>query len=102
MSYEGDLKDFSFTFVELPKFNKSIDQLANRSEKWCYFLMERRYDEEMEKGIEKGREAERIEIAYSLLSGNVDIERIIKATQRSREEISKLGKPAREKGLGAI
>jgi len=163
-SYERDLKDFSFTFVELPKFNKSIDQLANRSEKWCYFLkygmqtherdvervvgeeviirrayeelnrfnwseielltyeqeqkyewdresqLEQRYDEGMEKGlekgiekgIEKGREAERIEIAYSLLSGNVDIERIIKATKLSREEISKLGKPAREEGLGAI
>lgn len=37
-SYEHDLKDFSFTFVELPKFDKSIEQLATRAEKWCYFL----------------------------------------------------------------
>jgi predicted transposase/invertase (TIGR01784 family) len=37
-SYEHDLKDFSFTFIELPKFNKAIDQLANITEKWCYFF----------------------------------------------------------------
>ncbi|MBA3604338.1 MAG: Rpn family recombination-promoting nuclease/putative transposase [Parachlamydiaceae bacterium] len=37
-SLENDFKDFSFTFVELPKFNKDIDHLANMTEKWCYFF----------------------------------------------------------------
>src|ERR1700722_16783978 len=37
-SHENDLKDFSFTFLELPKFNKNIDQLSNMIEKWCYFF----------------------------------------------------------------
>ena len=37
-SYEHDLKDFSFTFIELPKFNKTIDQLTTLEHKWCYFL----------------------------------------------------------------
>jgi predicted transposase/invertase (TIGR01784 family) len=37
-SYEHDLKDFSFTFIELPKFTKEIDQLANSTEKWVYFF----------------------------------------------------------------
>jgi predicted transposase/invertase (TIGR01784 family) len=37
-TYSHDLKDFSFTFVELPKFNKSIDQLSNIVEKWAYFF----------------------------------------------------------------
>ena len=37
-TYSHDLKDFSFTFVELPKFNKSIDQLSNIVEKWTYFF----------------------------------------------------------------
>jgi len=38
-SYEHDLKDFSFTFIELPKFPKTKeDQLENIVEKWIYFL----------------------------------------------------------------
>jgi len=37
-TYSHDLKDFSFTFLELPKFNKSIDQLSNIVEKWTYFF----------------------------------------------------------------
>lgn len=35
---ENDLKDFSFTFLELPKFNKGIDQLTNMIDKWAYFF----------------------------------------------------------------
>ena len=37
-SYEHDLKDFSFTFLELPKFRKSIHELSNIPEKWMYFF----------------------------------------------------------------
>lgn len=38
-SYEHDLKDFSFTFIELPKFNKTDPtQLETLIEKWCYFF----------------------------------------------------------------
>jgi predicted transposase/invertase (TIGR01784 family) len=37
-SYEHDLKDFSFTFIELPKFTKEIDQLCSSTEKWIYFF----------------------------------------------------------------
>lgn len=37
-THEHDLKDFSFTFLELPKFNKSLDQLETMVEKWTYFL----------------------------------------------------------------
>ena len=37
-SHENDLKDFSFTFLELPKFNKEIDQLLNMTDKWSYFF----------------------------------------------------------------
>lgn len=37
-SYENDLKDFSFTFIELPKFTKTIDQLRTLEEQWYYFL----------------------------------------------------------------
>src|SRR5262249_51058831 len=34
----NDLRDFSFTFLELPKFKKGIDQLSNMTEKWAYFF----------------------------------------------------------------
>lgn len=38
-SYEHDLRDFSFTFIELPKFQKNkIEELVNIVEKWCYFF----------------------------------------------------------------
>ena len=38
-SYAHDLQDFSFTFIELPKFKiTNIDQLTNIVEKWCFFF----------------------------------------------------------------
>jgi len=33
-----DLKDFEFTFVELPKFNKRLNELKTIAEKWIYFI----------------------------------------------------------------
>lgn len=35
---ENDLKDFSFTLLELAKFNKSENELATIIDKWLYFL----------------------------------------------------------------
>jgi predicted transposase/invertase (TIGR01784 family) len=38
-THTQDLKDFSFTFVELPKFKiQKIEQLTSIVEKWCYFF----------------------------------------------------------------
>jgi len=38
-SYDHDLKDFSFTFIELPKFKiTDINLLTNIIEKWCFFF----------------------------------------------------------------
>jgi predicted transposase/invertase (TIGR01784 family) len=38
-NYEHDLQDFSFTFIELPKFKKDkIEELSSIVEKWCYFF----------------------------------------------------------------
>jgi len=38
-SHEHDLQDFSFTFVELPKFTKEkIEELDTTLDKWCYFF----------------------------------------------------------------
>ena len=37
-SFENDLKDFSFTFVELPKFTKREDDLHTIEDQWYYFF----------------------------------------------------------------
>lgn len=37
-TYDHDLKDFSFTFIELPKFTKTIEEISTPQEKWCYFF----------------------------------------------------------------
>lgn len=38
-TYEHDLQDFSFTFIELPKFKKTkIEELDTILDKWCYFF----------------------------------------------------------------
>jgi len=38
-TYQHDLKDFHFVFLELPKFKKAkIDDLQDEIEKWCHFF----------------------------------------------------------------
>jgi predicted transposase/invertase (TIGR01784 family) len=37
-THDCDLKGFSFTFMELPKFKLSLDQLKTNIEKWAYFF----------------------------------------------------------------
>ena len=37
-AFTQDLKDFSFCFLELPKFTKSIGELQTIVEKWTYFF----------------------------------------------------------------
>lgn len=50
-NFDHDLKDFSFTFLELPKFNKAVDHLTNMSEKWAYFF--KHAEETSEKDLPK-------------------------------------------------
>jgi predicted transposase/invertase (TIGR01784 family) len=65
-SYEHDLKDFSFTFLELPKFHNTIDELPTLEEKWMYYFKhaEETSDEDLKKLIEH---APIIERAYEEL-----------------------------------
>jgi len=37
-TYERHLKDFSFSFLELPKFDKEKDHLKTMTEKWAFFF----------------------------------------------------------------
>ena len=38
LTNEHDLKDFSFTFLELAKFNKTKDELSSIIDRWSYFF----------------------------------------------------------------
>ena len=38
LSQENDRKNFHFTFVELPKFTKSLEELTTVEDRWYYFL----------------------------------------------------------------
>ena len=66
-SHSRDLKDFSFTFVELPKFHKGMDELTTLIDKWAYFFKhaEETREEELDKII--GHD-EVIEKAYQELN----------------------------------
>lgn len=50
-TYERDLKDLSFTFLELPKFHKTIDELDDIIERWTYFF--KHAEETNEKDIQR-------------------------------------------------
>jgi predicted transposase/invertase (TIGR01784 family) len=67
-SLEHDLKDFSFTFIELPKFKKDkIEELDGIVEKWCYYF--KHADETSEADLKKliGSDLV-IERAYDILN----------------------------------
>jgi predicted transposase/invertase (TIGR01784 family) len=67
-TYERDLKDFSFTFIELPKFPiEKIEDLKTIVEKWCYFFKyaAKTKESELERIIGKD---EVIERAYEALN----------------------------------
>ena len=44
------LKEFSFTYIELPKFKKTINELTTTEEKWVYFF--KHAHETLEKDVE--------------------------------------------------
>ncbi|WP_425363037.1 Rpn family recombination-promoting nuclease/putative transposase [Candidatus Tisiphia endosymbiont of Hybos culiciformis] len=149
-SYAHDLKDFYFVFLELAKFNKTIDNLETIEEKWMYFfkhaehstfkeieqligndriigrafeavdqaswseaelntyekITKTRLDNlavELQKiedaeargearGEAKGKVEEKIALAKKMLADNESIEKIVKYTELTLEEIEKLKK----------
>jgi predicted transposase/invertase (TIGR01784 family) len=135
----------TFIYLEMPKFNKSVDELETRFDKWLYVIRNlnrldkvpdklrervfeklfetaeiakftpdqiRSYEDSLkyyrdlknsldtakeegieigvEKGREEGREERNIEIAKEMIVAGESIEKIIKYTGLSREQIEKL------------
>lgn len=66
-THDHHLRDFSFTFFELPKFHKNMNELTNVVEKWLYFF--KHAEETSEKDLNKiiGQD-EIIERAYEELN----------------------------------
>lgn len=46
-THEHDLKELSFAFIELPKFNKQEHDLVTDADKWIYFLKNIRKEEQI-------------------------------------------------------
>jgi len=68
-THERDLKDFSFTFLELPKFKKNdIKDLKSYEEKWCYFFKHAHEAENVEELLENSDEV--IQKAYHELEAH--------------------------------
>jgi predicted transposase/invertase (TIGR01784 family) len=66
-SSSHDLKDFSFTFLELPKFKKTINQLSTMVEKWAYFFKHATHTQENEPALIAGEDVI-IKQAYEVLN----------------------------------
>lgn len=109
-THENDLKDFSFTFLELPKFKKSrVDELENIVEKWCYFFKYASETSEADmKKIVEGDDV--IEYAYEalnqfnwneqeLLSYEQEIKRVLDNYNAELYIIEKAQKEGMEKGI---
>jgi predicted transposase/invertase (TIGR01784 family) len=91
-THKRDLKDFSFTFIELPKFKKGRDELRNYEDKWCYFFKHADDPEDMHELIKNSDEV--IKKAYTELEAHNWTNEELRAYEAS-EKISKDAK-ARE------
>ena len=66
---EHDLKDFSYTFIELPKFTKELSELETGIERWCYFFKHASIPEDVNKMLEHTKDLV-IENAYHALEAH--------------------------------
>ncbi len=50
-TYTHDLKELSFAFIELPKFNKQAHELVTNEDKWIYFLKNIRKEDDIPQSL---------------------------------------------------
>ena len=89
----------TFIYLEMPKFNKGVDELATRFEKWMYVLKKYRdlnsaiETAKMEgevKGKIEGEIKGKMETALKMLEDGMSIESICKYTGLSEEQVKEL------------
>lgn len=102
-SFEHDLKDFSFTFVELPKFTKTPDQLETVEDRWYYFLKHADESKDIEKVLSHHpeiKEAYEILDRYQWSEGELQsYEKLFLDAVDARNILKAAKKDAREEGL---
>ena len=105
-TYENDLKDFSFTFVELPKFTKEIHELETLEDKWYYFLKHADESKEIDTSLAKSRE---IKEAYHVLDRTYwtewelqEYERVAMAVADAKGALEAAKKEGLEEGKRAV
>ena len=103
-THDHHLKDFSFTFLELPKFTKErVEDLTTYEEKWCYFFKHSNNAEDMSRMIANSDHV--IQKAYNvLLSHNwsnqelVDYEAVTKANKDAVARDAQVREEGKEEG----
>lgn len=102
---EHNLKDFSFTFIELPKFKKNkVEELSSYEEKWCYFFKHSHKQEDMVDLIANSDEV--IKKAYDVLRSHnwndlelAQYEELTKVNMDAKARELYVTQEAREEGL---
>jgi predicted transposase/invertase (TIGR01784 family) len=109
-TYENDLQDHSYCFVELPKFHKSENELETLQDKWIYFFKEWNHTDSIPKNVYE----EEIKEAYhsmeqfnwnpgeldAYVKANIALTSEYAARKQEREEGKEEGlKEGKEEGL---
>jgi len=93
-----DLKDFEFTFIELPKFNKSLNELETILDKWIYFIKNAENLEMIPKEFKNQEFKEAFEIATQTAWNKDELEVYEYIALKEADEINAL-RTAEKKGL---
>jgi len=92
-----DLKDFEFTFIELPKFNKSLNELETILDKWIYFIKNAENLEMIPKEFKEDEIKEAFEIATQTTWNKNELEVYEYIALKEADEINAL-RTAEKKG----
>jgi predicted transposase/invertase (TIGR01784 family) len=101
-TYQNDLKDFSFTFVELPKFNKLPSELETIEEKWYYFLKHADESNEVKELVENPEIKEAYEVIEKVNWSEKDFmeyERVAMAMADAKGAITAAKKEGKKIGI---
>jgi len=93
-----EIKDFEFTFIELPKFNKKLDELESILDKWIFFIRNAEALEIIPEQLKTPKELkEAFEEAVQVVWNKKELEVYEYIEKKERDELSAL-KTAERKG----
>ncbi len=89
-SYEQDLGELTFVFVELEKFNKQEDELITIEDKWLYFIKEISRYQRIPQPLNDGELSEACHIAERMTWTEGDLNAYTDALVREADEQAKI------------